>query len=114
MLQERTGQHDPVAGRALADRLGGLPLALEQAGACAQSTETPLADYLTLLDTHGAALLAHAADDEARSVATTGQSSFRQLGDRALVAVELLTIAAFLAPTTSHATNGQHCGEAAA
>jgi hypothetical protein len=98
LLQERSGQHDPVAARALAERLGRLPLALEQAGAYMEATETPLTDYSTLLDAHGMALLGHAIDDETRTVATTWEPSFRLLRERTPAAAALLTAAAFLAP----------------
>ena len=45
-LVNRTGDPDRAAARELADRLGGLPLALEQAAAYMQATGTTLAGYL--------------------------------------------------------------------
>jgi hypothetical protein len=98
LLQRRSGQHDPGAARALGERLGGLPLALEQAGAYMEATETPLAEYLTRLDTRSTALLARAPDGEARTVAATWEDSFEHLRDGAPAAADLLTVATFLAP----------------
>jgi tetratricopeptide (TPR) repeat protein len=98
LLQWRSGQHDPRSARALAELLGGLALALEQAGAYMEAAETPLADYLTLLDTRSTTLLAYAADDETRTAAATWEPSFEQLRERAPAAADLLSVAAFLAP----------------
>ena len=98
LLQQRSGQDNPAAARALAGRLGGLPLALEQAGAYMEATETPLADYLQLLETRSTALLAYATDDETRSVAATWEPSFQKLRERAPTSADLLSVAAFLAP----------------
>ena len=47
-LVSRTGDADQVAARELADRLGGLPLALEQAAAYMQAVGTSFAGYLPL------------------------------------------------------------------
>lgn len=48
-LLERTGQNGAAAAaKELAKELGGLPLALEQAGAYCETTGKPLADYLRL------------------------------------------------------------------
>ena len=47
-LLERTGQRDAAMARALTEELGGLPLALEQAGAYCETRQMPLGDYLRL------------------------------------------------------------------
>jgi hypothetical protein len=47
-LTARTGDTDQVAALELAAKLGGLPLALEQAAAYMQATGTPPARYLPL------------------------------------------------------------------
>jgi hypothetical protein len=47
-LRARTGGDDPVADE-LAEALGDLPLALEQAAAYLEQTQTSLGDYLGLL-----------------------------------------------------------------
>ncbi|MGE5674009.1 MAG: tetratricopeptide repeat protein [Mycobacterium leprae] len=46
-LQRRTGQKDPAAAE-LAEAMGGLPLALDQAGAYISKTGVAIADYLQL------------------------------------------------------------------
>jgi len=48
-LATRTGDPDAVSAVAIARELGGLPLALEQAGAYMQAAGMPLAQYLPLL-----------------------------------------------------------------
>ncbi|MEA2045930.1 MAG: TIR domain-containing protein, partial [Euryarchaeota archaeon] len=50
-LLERTRETDKDAARSLAESLGDLPLALEQAGAYIDTTSIKLADYLKLFET---------------------------------------------------------------
>ena len=57
-LVNRTGDTDQVAAADLAVELGGLPLALGQAAAYMQVTDTPLARYLPLFKARQADLLA--------------------------------------------------------
>ena len=47
-LAARTGDTDHQADAGLAEELGGLPLALEQAAAYTQATGTTLAGYMSL------------------------------------------------------------------
>ena len=56
--RRRTGDQDQTAARELADALGGLPLALEQAAAYMQATGTILAGYLPLFQARQTSLLA--------------------------------------------------------
>src|SRR6185312_4118040 len=56
-LVTRTGDADRQAAYDLADELGGLPLALEQAGAYIQATATTLAGYLSVFQRRRADLL---------------------------------------------------------
>jgi hypothetical protein len=56
-LVNRTGDPDERAATALADELGGLPLALEQAAAYIQVAGTTLAGYLSVFGDRRADLL---------------------------------------------------------
>jgi len=58
LLQRRTGDPDEQAAARLAEALGRLPLALEQAAAYAAQQRLPLASYLELFDQRRAELLA--------------------------------------------------------
>ena len=49
LLGQRTGQRDEAAPTALAELLGDLPLALEEAAAYIEATGIGLADYLELV-----------------------------------------------------------------
>jgi hypothetical protein len=58
LLQRRSGDTDTLAATRLAEALGRLPLALEQAAAYAAQRHLSLADYLELFDERRAELLA--------------------------------------------------------
>jgi hypothetical protein len=98
-LVTRTSDEDQQAALALADELGGLPLALEQAGACIQATGTTLAGYLSVFRDRRADLLAcgQAAGHPAGVAATLGLALSRLAGD-APAAAGLLRLLASLAP----------------
>ena len=98
-LVNRTGDPDRAAARELADVLGGLPLALEQAAAYMQATGTTLARYLPLFRDRQADLLARgeAAGHPADVAATLGLALSR-LADEAPAAAGLVRLLAFLAP----------------
>ena len=98
-LVSRTGDADRAAARELAEGLGGLPLALEQAAAYMQATGTTLAGYLPLFRDRQADLLARgeAAGHPADVAATLGLALSRLEG-QAPTAAGLLRLLAFLAP----------------
>ena len=98
-LVNRTGDPDRAAARELADELGGLPLALEQAAAYMQATGTTLARYLPMFRDRQADLLARgeAAGHPADVAATLGLALSR-LADEAPAAAGLVRLLAFLAP----------------
>jgi tetratricopeptide (TPR) repeat protein len=98
LLERRSGQHDPAGSRALADRLGGLPLALEQVGAYLDVTGLSLAEYVGLFDDRAHELLARGVDPEVPTVATVWELSFQRLAERSAHAADLLILSAFLAP----------------
>ena len=94
--------HELTAARELVAVMGGLPLALDQAGAYMDATQCSLADYLHLFQSAQLRLLdAHdAASDHALSVSRTFALAFERLGQQNPAAAELLTVCAFLAPDT--------------
>ena len=98
-LVSRTGDTDRRAALELARELGGLPLALEQAGAYIQATGDTLAAYLESFRRRRADLLARG--DPAGypgTVATTWALAFTQLAQAAPSAGGLLQLLAFCAP----------------
>ncbi|GAG11015.1 unnamed protein product, partial [marine sediment metagenome] len=99
-LLRRTEQSDEEAAHDLAEALGDLPLALEQAGAYMEATRRSLSDYLKLYQDHHLELLRRAAPstDYPATVATTWDISFRQVHEASPAAVNLLNLCSFLAP----------------
>src|SRR5215472_12426664 len=98
-LAARTGDADRPAAAGLAEAVGGLPLALEQAGAYAQATGISLAGYLALFHKRRADLLARGkVPGYTGTVATTWALAFGQLEDSAPGAAGLLRLLAFCAP----------------
>ncbi len=98
-LVSRTGDPDWVAARELADRLGGLPLALEQAAAYMQAVGTSMSEYLLLFRERQADLLARGeAVGHPTDVATTLSLALSRLAGQDPAAAGLLRLLAFLAP----------------
>jgi tetratricopeptide (TPR) repeat protein len=97
-LRQRLGHDDPALGP-LAEALGDLPLALEQAAAYLEQTHTPPGTYLELLATRARELFAlgRPATSE-RTIATTWNVSLQRLHTEAPAAEDLLRLCAFLAP----------------
>jgi hypothetical protein len=97
-LRRRTGSDDAASLRGLAEALGDLPLALEQAAAYLDETRTSPAEHVELFREHGVELLARGKPlTTEQTVATTWQVALDQL--RATPgAPELLGLCAFLAP----------------
>ena len=96
-LRRRTGSGDAASLEALAEVLGDLPLALEQAAAYLDETKTTPAGYLELFRDHGAALLELGEPlTTEQTVVTTWQVALDRLGATP-GAAELLSLCAFLA-----------------
>jgi tetratricopeptide (TPR) repeat protein len=103
LLLARTGETGPEAEAAaarLASTLGGLPLALEQAGAFIATTGTvSLAGYADLFDTRASELLKRGQPlGYQHTVATSWSLALQRLREAEPAAVGLLILAAFLAP----------------
>jgi Domain of unknown function (DUF4062)/Tetratricopeptide repeat len=98
-LAERTGDPDAQAAVGVAEAVGGLPLALEQAAAYIQATGDSLAGYLAGFRKRRADLLARGeATGYPGTVATTWALAFTQLEKVVPRAVGLLRLLAFCAP----------------
>jgi tetratricopeptide (TPR) repeat protein len=100
-LLHRTGINKPdTAVGMLAQALGDLPLAMEQAAACIERTRMDFGGYLKRFETHWAELLAETKQtgDYPDSVEMTWEISFRQLQEEAPEAAALLNLLAFLGP----------------
>lgn len=94
-----TGLSDEDA-RSLAQDLGNLPLALDQAVALHQITGIPASEYLELLRTHLTLLLDEdTSGDYPLSLARTCRVAFGRLRERSPDAAELLEICSFLGPS---------------
>ena len=100
-LQKRTGLNnaDGSAGR-LAQALGDLPLALEQAAATIEHSRLSFANYLTRYEDHWAELLrsGRTPGDYPDTVAMTWELAFREVTEQSPVAAALMNLCAFLSP----------------
>lgn len=95
----------PLEERSLAleisRELGGLPLALDQAGAYLEETGTSLGSYWHIYQQHRTALLRERrglVDDHPTPVATTWLLSFQRVEEKNPAAADLLHLCAFLSP----------------
>jgi tetratricopeptide (TPR) repeat protein len=97
-LRARTGRDDPASDE-LAAALGDLPLALEQAAAYLEQTQTSLRDYLELFQERAGELLGLGEPaDYPRTVATTWTLALGRLRAETPAAEDLLAVCGFLAP----------------
>jgi tetratricopeptide (TPR) repeat protein len=102
-LRKRTGSDDQAALDALAELLGDLPLALEEAAAYLEETQISLVAYLQLVRKRARELfgLDQSPVEEHRDqqrVATTWSLALDQVHQEAPAAEALLSLCAFLAP----------------
>ena len=102
LLPTATQDHEDLAlARELVGEMGGLPLALDQAGAYIEEMQCSLADYLHLYGTHRAVLLKERGGllpDHPEPVATTWSLSFAAIEQTTPAAADLLRVCAFLQP----------------
>ena len=98
-LCKRTGQKDEEAAKALAEALGNLPLALEQAGAYIKEAGITMAAYMTLFQKrHEELLIRGKPSDYPDTVATTWDLSLEKAREEVPVSSDLLNLCSFLAP----------------
>ncbi len=99
-LEQAAGEERELA-LYISGQLGGLPLALDQAGAYLEETGMDLAGYWQLYQQHRAELLRERGGlvpDHPASVATTWSLSFQRVEEKNPAAAALLRMLAFLAP----------------
>jgi tetratricopeptide (TPR) repeat protein len=92
---------DIALAKEIAIDLGGLPLALDQAGAYIEETECSLLDYQQRFQTRRAHLLQRRGGkvpDHPEGVATTWSLSFEKIEEKNPDAADLLKLCAYLAP----------------
>lgn len=101
-LLKRTGQSDELAAADLAEELGCLPLALEQAGAYIEVRGTPFKRYLELFRERHRDLWEKesAPADYDNKVGTTWSLSMEQVANTSSAATTLLKLHSFYAPDT--------------
>ncbi|NOR48699.1 MAG: tetratricopeptide repeat protein [Methanosarcinaceae archaeon] len=99
-LLKRTGYTDRKAADALAEALGDLPLALEQAGAYMEAKGRNISYYLNMFTVHKNELLDRAAPttDYPDTVASTWDITFNEVMQISSAGADLLNLCAFLAP----------------
>jgi hypothetical protein len=102
-LAKRTGSNDEAALDRLADALGDLPLALEEAAAYLEQTQVSLEEYLDLVQGRARELFeleqaAGPSHPDQRRVATVWSVSLDRVRAEAPAAEALLALCAFLAP----------------
>jgi tetratricopeptide (TPR) repeat protein len=92
---------DVEAARAIVSAVGGLPLALDQAGAYVAETKRGLSDYLDLFKQRQTALLKRRgtlSHDHPQSVTATFSLAIGQVQQKNEAAIDLLKLCAYLAP----------------
>jgi len=100
LLQKITGHSELLSGDTLAKELGYLPLALMQAGAYMKQTNTSFAKYLLMFYKERPALWKEekAPGNYPYTVATTFKISMDKIQQETPDALELLSLAAYVAP----------------
>jgi Tfp pilus assembly protein PilF len=99
-LLKRTKQEDEAAANGLAEALGDLPLALEQASAYIGASGISLAEYLRILRERTREILrsGQAPAGYHATVATTWKLAFAEVEKASEAAAQLMNLVAFLAP----------------
>jgi hypothetical protein len=99
LMRARVPALEENVARRIAEGLGRLPLALEQAAAYLDRTKLPAEDYLRLLQTRAQDLYGKGtAASRSETVATLWNLSFDRVGSDSVAALQLLSICAYLAP----------------
>ncbi|MDQ1744663.1 MAG: hypothetical protein QOE23_3002, partial [Pseudonocardiales bacterium] len=101
LIRARVPSIDAEIAAGIAEFLGRLPLALEQAAAYLDTTSMPASQYLDLLRTRTEELLSRGlVADRADTVATLWDLSLDQIVPDSPASVQLLDLCAYLAPET--------------
>ena len=98
-LCKRTGQEDRGAARDLAEALGDLPLALEQAGAYMETTAKPMGEYQKAVQERKLKMLSKGRpSDYPETVVLTWNISFEAVQEEYPAAIGFLRLFSYLAP----------------
>ncbi len=100
-LLEQASDSDQALALQITQELGGLPLALDQAGAYLEEAGSDLSDYQQIYQQYHAHLLKERGGlvaDHPEPVATTWSLSFARVEERNPAAADLLGLCAFLSP----------------
>ncbi|MBU1626490.1 protein kinase, partial [bacterium] len=96
---KRTKDDDEVSAIELANKLGNLPLALEQAAAYIEGSGRSLSEYLNMFNKYQQRLLSRGKPlNYPKTVATTWEMSFQKLRKEFPESIELLNLISFFAP----------------
>ncbi len=102
-LLRRTDQRDEKAAEALAEALGDLPLALEQAGAYVKETGISFEDYLKRFQEERNEILRYGKPDTyPETIATTWEISVKAASKETPESLDLLNLCAYLSPDLIH------------
>jgi tetratricopeptide (TPR) repeat protein len=99
----QASQEEQKQALQISQELGGLPLALDQAGAYLEETGIDLASYWQVYQQHRTNLLQRRGgqvNDHPASVATTWSLSFQKIEKKSPAAADLLRLCAYLVPHT--------------
>jgi tetratricopeptide (TPR) repeat protein len=99
-LHKHTGQRDDATATRLAEALGCLPLALNQAGAYIEESSCTMRHYLELFEQRQREMMQRGelSTNYPATVATTWSISFQKVESKTPTAAELLRLCAFFAP----------------
>jgi len=98
-LLKRTGQRDEKAAEALAEALGDLPLALEQAGAYVKETVISFEGYLKRFQEERNEILRYGKPDTyPETIATTWELSVKAASKETPESLDLLNLCTYLSP----------------
>jgi len=100
LLLRRSGQTDKALAKKISEELGGLPLALDQAGAFIEETPSSLLEYLQLYGSQKLKLLSERGGSlgDHPSVTVTFSLAFETVARNSAAAADLVRLCAFLAP----------------
>jgi tetratricopeptide (TPR) repeat protein len=100
LLDRSSAKEDEASANVLAQALGDLPLALEQAAACLEQTKQPFREYLASFENHWGELLRRGrpSADYPDTAAMVLELSLRQVETVSTAATNLMNLCAFLAP----------------
>ncbi len=104
LLRTRTPELSVIDADMLADRLGDLPLALEQAAAWLAETGMQVAEYLALFEEQFQKLMADPPIGYPVSLAATYQVPLSKLREQSPAAAQLLAVCSFLGPAPIRTT----------